>query len=66
MDLNRALTTLVRMLIGPLSKIGIDFLARRGKPEADMTPEEKDQARKARELAKRAKDAARLTRRLGR
>ena len=66
MDINRALTTLVRMLIGPLTKAGIDFLARRGKPEADMSQEEKEQARKARDIAKRAKDAARLTRRLGR
>jgi hypothetical protein len=66
MDINRAISTLLRMLIGPLTKIGIDYLARRGKPEADMTPEEKEQARKARELAKRAKDAARVTRRLGR
>ena len=66
MDLNRAVQTVLRMLIGPLTRIGIDYLARRGKPEAEMTPEEKEQARAARESARRAKDAARLTRRLGR
>jgi hypothetical protein len=66
MDMNRALRTLFRMLIGPLTKIGIDYLARRGKPDAEMTPADKEQARKARDLAKRAKDVARLTRRLGR
>ncbi len=66
MDINRAVGTLVRMLIGPLTNIGIDFLARRGKQEADMTPEEREQAHKARELAKRAKKIARVTRKLGR
>ncbi len=66
MDINRALRTLFRMLLGPLMKIGIDYLARRGKTDAEMTPEDKEQARKARELAKRAKDIARVTRRLGR
>jgi hypothetical protein len=66
MDANRLIKTLIGMLIGPLTKIGIDYLARRGKPEADMTPAEKDQAEKAHALAERAKDAAKLTRRLGR
>ena len=66
MDLGRVLQTLVRMLFGPLMRAGIDFAARRGKAEADMTPAERDQARAARDLASRAQKAARLARRLGR
>jgi hypothetical protein len=66
MDINRALGTVFRMMIGPLTNIGIDFLARRGKAEEDMTPEERQQAHDARQLAKRAKKMARITRRLGR
>lgn len=66
MDINRVLQMLLRMLFRPLMRMGIDYAARRGKSQAEMTPEEKDQARKAKDLARRADEAARLTRRLGR
>ncbi|MDP2062691.1 MAG: hypothetical protein Q8Q63_04400 [Phaeovulum sp.] len=44
---------------------GIEVAARRGKPEAEMTPEDQAQARAARQTAKRARQAVRLARRLG-
>ncbi len=66
MDVNRAVQMLLRMLMRPLINHGINFLARRGKPEAEMTPEEKLQARNAKDLARRAQEAAKLTRRLRR
>jgi hypothetical protein len=66
MDANRAVQMLFRMLMRPLINLGINYLARRGKPEADMTPEEKLQAKRARELARHAEKAAKLTRRLRR
>lgn len=66
MDVNRAVQMLLRMLMRPLINHGISFLARRGKPEADMTPEEKLQAKNAKDLARRAQEAAKLTRRLRR
>lgn len=66
MDLGRALQMVFRFLAGPLIRAGIDVAARRGKDEADMTPEERRQARDARDLAKRAQRLARLTRRIGR
>lgn len=66
MDIGRALQMLLRMMLRPMINLGINYLARRGKPEAEMTPDERLQAGKARELAKRAEQAARLARRLGR
>jgi hypothetical protein len=66
LDLNRVVKLLMGMVIAPLTKLGIDYVARRGKPEAEMTPQERDQARSARELAARAQKAAKLARRLGR
>ena len=66
MDANRAVQMLLRMLMRPLINLGINYLARRGKPEADMTPDEKLQAKNAKELARRAQEAAKLTRRLRR
>ena len=45
---------------------GIDLAARRGKPEAELTPEERAQAKGATDLTKRARQMARLGRRIGR
>jgi hypothetical protein len=46
--------------------LGINHIAQRGKAKGDMTPEERAQAAKARETAKRARQAANLARKLGR
>lgn len=66
MNATQLINTVLRFVLRPLIMAGIDVAARRGKAETDMTPEERDQARKARELAKHAEQAARLTRRLRR
>lgn len=63
MDVNRLITMLTRMFVRTAVDTSIDFAARRGKPEAEMTPEERKQAKSARELAQRAQKAARLGRR---
>ena len=43
---------------------GPDLIAGKGKSPAEMTPEERRQARAGRDLVKRARKAARATRRL--
>jgi hypothetical protein len=45
---------------------GIALAARKGKPASEATPEDRKQAASARQMAKRARQAARITRRLGR
>lgn len=55
---------LIGMVMGKIVNKGIDYASRRGKPEAEMTPAERVQAQKARQMAKRARKAARITRRL--
>ncbi|NHB76835.1 hypothetical protein [Rhodobacter calidifons] len=66
MDLNRLFNMLTRMFIRSATKAGVDHAARKGKPEAGMTPEERQQARRARDLATRAQKAQQLVRRLWR
>lgn len=70
MDMNRLITMIVNLFVRKAVNTGvnkgIDFAARRGKAPAEMTPGERSQAQDARELAKRARKAARLTRRIGR
>ncbi len=45
---------------------GIDLAARKGKPAGQMTADDRKQAASAREMAKRARQAAKITRRMGR
>lgn len=45
---------------------GINQLARNGKDPKDMTPEDHAQAKQAKDLAQRARQMAKLSRRLGR
>ena len=66
MDLNGLFNLLTRMFLRKAVDAGVDYAARRGKPESEMTPEERDQARKARDLAQRAKEISRVTRRFWR
>jgi hypothetical protein len=60
MILKRLLGTLVNRGVNA----GIDLAARRGKPASDLTPEERTQAQNAKQIAKRARQAARLSRRM--
>jgi hypothetical protein len=66
MNANQLISTILRFVLRPLIMAGIDVAARRGKDEAEMTPDERAQARKARDMAKRAEEAIKLTRRLRR
>lgn len=66
MDLNGLFNMLARMFVRSAVDAGVDYAARRGKPEAEMTPEEREQARKARQLAQRAREVGKITRRLWR
>ncbi len=66
MNLNGLFNMLAKMLVRSTMDAGVDHAARRGKPEAEMTPEEREQAKKARDLASRAKQVQKVTRRLWR
>lgn len=66
MDLNGLFNMLARMVARSAVDAGVDYATRRGKPEAEMTPEEREQARKARELAQRAREVSKITRRFWR
>jgi hypothetical protein len=66
MDLNGLFNMLAKMFIRNAMDVGVDYAARRGKPDAEMTPEDREQAKTARDLAARAKDVSKLTRRLWR
>lgn len=68
MDMNRIVQMVINLFIRKVVNkgvdMGIDYASRRGKPVAEMTPEDHAQAQSAKAMAKRAKQAARLTRRL--
>jgi hypothetical protein len=66
MDLNRLFTMLSKMFIRSAVKTGIDYATRKGKSEAEMTPEERKQAQDAKGMAQKAQKAARVARRLWR
>ncbi len=64
MDLNRLFGMLTRMFISTAVDKGIEFAASRGKPESEMTPEERKQAQTAKETAQRTKRLMRMGRKL--
>jgi hypothetical protein len=66
MDLNGLFNMLTKMFVRSAVDAGVDYAARKGKPESELTPEERDQARRARDLAARAKEIQKVTRRLWR
>jgi len=66
MDLNRLFTMLLRLFFNRAMSHGINFLARRGKAEVELTPEERRQSDEAKAMADKARKAARLTARLWR
>jgi hypothetical protein len=63
MDLSRLFNMLARMLIRSATDAGVHAATRGGKPQSDMTPEERQQAKAAREMAKRFQKTTRLGRR---
>jgi hypothetical protein len=66
MNLNGLFDMLTKLFIRHAVDAGVDYAARRGKPESELTPEEKAQAQRGRELAARAKEVQKVTRRLWR
>ncbi len=62
--LQQLLNMVLRKLMNRGMKAGINHLSRGGKPPQQMTPEEREQAAKARDLADKARKMTRLSRRL--
>ena len=60
------INAVLRQLVNRGVKSGIDYAARGGKPASAMTPQERAQSQDAKALAKRARQAANLAKRLGR
>ncbi len=63
MDMNRLISMLTRMFVRKAMQTGVDFAARKGKSDAQMTPEERKQAQSAKAMADKAQKASRLARR---
>ncbi len=66
MDTGRIINMLLRMFMRKAVNKGIDMAANRGKSRKDMTPQEREQAQKAKQTAGKAQKLARLARRMGR
>ncbi|MBL9048545.1 MAG: hypothetical protein JNK19_00345 [Tabrizicola sp.] len=66
MNLNGLFNMLAKMFIRNAVNTGIDYAARRGKPDAELTPEERAQAKSAKDIANKAQEAAKVARRLWR
>lgn len=66
MDLNGLFNMLAKMFVRSAVDAGVDYAARRGKPEEELTLEEREQAKRARDMAARAKEIQKATRRLWR
>ncbi len=70
MDLSRIINMIINMvvrkLVGKGVDAGINYAVGKGKPAAEMTPEELAQAQDAKQTAKRARQAANLVKRIGR
>jgi hypothetical protein len=64
MDVNRLMNLLTRMFIRSATDAGIDAAARKGKPLSEMSPQERQQARSAQDMAKRFQKTTRMVRRL--
>lgn len=60
------INAVMRQMINRGVKTGIDYATRGDKPASAMTPQERQQNQSAKEMAKRARQAANLAKRLGR
>jgi hypothetical protein len=61
--MNRLVNLLTRMFIRSAVDAGLDAATHSGKPAAEMTPEERSQAKTAKDMAKRFRQTTRLGRR---
>ncbi len=66
MNPNAIINMIVRMFMRRGINAGINHVANRGRNPKDMTPQERQNAKAGRENAKRAQQAMRVIRRLGR
>ena len=64
--MERLLMQILNMFMRKGMNAGIKHVARNGKDPKDMTPQDRLQAKNAQDLAKRARQMAKLGRRLGR
>ena len=63
MDVNRLISLVTRLFLRKAVHKGIEFAAGKGKPEAEMTPHERKQARANKEMASKAERMLRTGRR---
>jgi hypothetical protein len=63
MSLSRLFDQITRLVIRSAVDGGIDAATRSGTPKAEMTPEEREQAKAAKAMAQRFRQATRLGRR---
>lgn len=70
MNANRIISMIIRLFVRKIMSRGIDagldYASGRGKKPEDMTKEERKQAQAGKETAKRARQATKLSRRIGR
>ena len=70
MDISRLLQMIVNIFLRKIISKGIDtgitMAANRGKSPDEMTPQDREQARKARDLGKNARKLSSLARKIGR
>jgi hypothetical protein len=66
MNLNGLFTMLTKMFVRSAVDAGIKYATRSDKPEAEMTPEERERAKRGRDMAQRARQVSKLTRRFWR
>ena len=64
--INMVIRIFMRKIINKGVNKGIDMAASRGKSNEQMTPEKRQQAKRGKELAHKAKKSTKLARRLGR
>ena len=64
MNFERIIRMLMRRLVNRGISAGINHVSRKGKAPEDMTPAERRKAREMRQNAKRARQAARMMRRM--
>lgn len=65
MNPNAIINMIMRLFLRRGMNAGINYMANRGRNPKDMTPEERQNAKAGRENAKRAQQAMRVTRRMG-
>ncbi len=66
MNANQLINMVIRMVLRRGVNAGINYVARRGRDPATMTPEERAKSAETKDLAGKARKGARLAKRMGR